>query len=251
MYNVNIFHINNTHTCFLAVKPLYTELKVIVQRDAIGDPHLPRAYKLNSACFVSSRIADILHRAQSLLSWMPGELELDTASCIMVHRRTPRLLTQSASWIRCYRLPCVLFDLSNKPWSLSVTLPPRLPDHQRSRVSQWNLKIGFYSSFDRCYKGNRLYRAALRADSNSDLNCTPSRRFDNYFNFHLYSLYFNDDCGNDRYVIAYQRKYLFFSDIKYTFSNYHAKKKHIPRELGIPSRLLHLRFVKSSSPRIC
>jgi len=115
MYNVNIFHINNTHTCFLAVKPLCIELKVIVQRDAIGDPHLPRAYKLNSVCFVSSRIADILHRAQSLLSWMPGELELDTASCIMVHRRTPRLLTQSASWIRCYRLPCVLFDLSNKP----------------------------------------------------------------------------------------------------------------------------------------
>lgn len=125
--------------------------------------------KPDAACFVSSRIADILHRAQSLLSWMPGELELDTASCIMVHRRTPRLLTQSASWIRCYRLPCVLFDLSNKPWSLSVTLPPRLPDRQCSRVSQWNPKIGFYPSFDRCHKGNRLYRAGLRAGSNSDI----------------------------------------------------------------------------------
>lgn len=111
---------------------LHTELKVIVQRGAIGGPHLPHAYEFDAACFVSSRIADILHQAQSLLSWMPGELELDTASCIMVHRRTPRLLTQSASWIRCYRLLCVLFDLSNKPWSLSVTLPPRLLDHQRS-----------------------------------------------------------------------------------------------------------------------
>ena len=148
---------------------LYIELKVIVQRGAIGGPHLLHAHKLDAACFVSSRIADILHQAQSLLSWMPGELELDTASCIMVHRRTPRLLTQSASWIRCYRLSCVLFDLSNKPWSLSVTLPPRLPDHQRFRISQWNLKIGFYPSFDRCHKGNRLYRASLRADFNSDI----------------------------------------------------------------------------------
>lgn len=153
----------------LSRKTIHAELKVIVQRGAIDGPHLPRAHRLDAACFVSSRIADILHRAQSLLSWMPGELELDTASCIMVHRRTPRLLTQSASWIRCYRLPCVLFDLSNKPWSLSVTLPPRLPNHQCSRVSQWNLKIGFYPSFDRCHKGNRLYCAALRAGSNSDI----------------------------------------------------------------------------------
>lgn len=79
---------------------------------------------------------------------MPGELELDTASCIMVHRRTPRLLTQSVSWIRCYRLPYVLFDLSNKPWSLSVTSSTysssRPPTLSYLSIRSRNPKIGFY-----------------------------------------------------------------------------------------------------------
>lgn len=79
---------------------------------------------------------------------MPGELELDTASCIMVHRRTPRLLTQSVSWIRCYRLPYVLFDLSNKPWSLSVTSSSysssRPPTLSYLSIGSRNPKIGFY-----------------------------------------------------------------------------------------------------------
>lgn len=213
---------------------LYIELKVIVQRGAIGGPHLPHAHKLDAACFVSSRIADILHRAQSLLSWMPGELELDTASCIMVHRRTPRLLTQSTSWIRCYRLPCVLFDLSNKPWSLSVTLPPRLPDHQCSRVSQWNLKIGFYPSFDRCHKGNRLYRADLRAASNSDiLIARPPVALITI----LIPVFIRDPVLMTTVTAIdtpRRRKCLvLFSDIKYTFFNYSHKKQTLANKTNV------------------
>lgn len=107
-------------------------------------------------------------------------------------------------------------------------------------LSQWNLKIEFYSSFDRCHKGNRLYRAGLRADSNSDiLIACPPRCFDNYFNSRVYTRSrFNDDCGSDRYITCRGKCLVLFSNIKYTFSNYSRQKEirvkktwHHPRSL--------------------
>lgn len=94
-------------------------------------------------------------------------------------------------------------------------MPPRLPDHQCSRVSQWNLKIGFYPSFDRCHKGNRLYRAGLRARSNSDiLIARPPVALITILIPVFTRPSFNDDCGSDRCTTARIEDLVPFSDIE-------------------------------------
>lgn len=110
-------------------------------------------------------------------------------------------------------------------------------------LSQWNPKIGFYPSFDRCHKGNRLYRAGLRADSNLDILIARSPiALITILIVFIHDRALMTTVSTIDTLRVEERASSSSMILSTHFLIIHAKRKHVSRKLGIPLD----RYVRSS-----